>query len=107
MTLVQTQQPEPVDLRDLRELARDSEIDMKELIINVNEALRRRGAVTISEVLAEHPATQGVASVVGLLVLAETHARLLAGDEPVSWYSSQGIPRHGLVPRFMFTKEVS
>jgi Protein of unknown function (DUF3375) len=105
VTLVQTQQPGTVDLRALRELARASEIDMKEII--VNESFRRRGAVTISEVLAEHPATQGVASVVGLLVLAETHARSLAGDEPVSWFSSQGVARHGLVPRFMFTKEVS
>lgn len=107
VTLVQTQQPEPVDLKELRELARASEIDMKELVSNVNEAFLRHGAVTIPEVLNDHPATQGVASVVGLLVLAEAHATALDGDEPVTWRSSLGMARHGLVPRYLFTKEVS
>jgi hypothetical protein len=107
VTFVQTQQPERVDLRELRELARASEIDMKELVTNVNGGFLRRGAVTIPEVLTEHPATQGVASVVGLLVLAEAHAKKLDGDEPVSWNSSRGMARHGLVPRYLFTKKVS
>jgi hypothetical protein len=107
VSAVQTRRAEHVDLRELRELARASEIDMKELVSNVNEVLGRRGAVTIPEVLAEHPATQGVASVVGLLVLAEAQASALGGDESVSWKSSQGAARHGLVPRYLFTKKVS
>lgn len=104
---VLTQESEPVDLRELRELARASEIDMKELVHNVNDVITRRGAVTISEILDEHPATQGVASVVGLLVLAESQARGLDGDEPVSWQSSQGIARHGVVPSYLFTQKVT
>lgn len=107
VTLVESRPPEPVDLRELRELARASEIDMKELVTNVNDVFLRRGAVTIPEVLEDHPATQGVASVVGLLVLAEAHAKALDGDEPVRWQSSRGVARHGTVPRYLFTKKVS
>lgn len=104
---IETQDAAPVDLRELRELARASEIDMKELISNINDVLERRGAVTIAEILEEHPATQGVASVVGLLVLAENQARELSGEEPVSWKSSQGVARHGVVPHYLFTRKVS
>jgi hypothetical protein len=104
---IETQDAAPVDLRVLRELARASEIDMKELISNVNDVLERRGAVTIAEILDEHPATQGVASVVGLLVLAENQARELSGEEPVSWKSSRGVARHGVVPHYLFTRKVS
>src|SRR5699024_10714545 len=66
---VTTRRAEPIDLANLRHLARLSEIDLKELRHNVDDAVRLRGAVTIGEVLALHPATQGVASVIGLLVL--------------------------------------
>lgn len=107
VTLVESRPPEPVDLRELRELARASEIDMNELVTNVNDVFLRRGAVTIPEVLEDYPATQGVASVVGLLVLAEAHAKALDGEEPVRWHSSRGVARHGMVPRYLFTKKVS
>lgn len=104
---VETQEAAPVDLRELRELARASEIDMKELIANVNAVLDSRGAVTIAEILQERPATQGVASVVGLLVLAENQGKELDGDESVAWESSQGVSRQGVVPAYLFTQKVS
>ncbi|UNX55172.1 DUF3375 domain-containing protein [Georgenia sp. TF02-10] len=96
----------PVDVARLRELARASEIDLKELTRNVNDVLRRRGPVTIGEVLAEHPATQGVASVVGLLVLAEQHGAALTGAETVRWVSGTGVPRVGSVPLHLFEEAV-
>ncbi|MBG6191331.1 hypothetical protein IWX64_002291 [Arthrobacter sp. CAN_A212] len=102
-----TREPEPVDLRELRALARASEIDMKELVSNVNAVFDRRGAATIADILDARPATQGVASVVGLLVLAEAQGRLLDGDEPVTWHSSQGIARYGVVPRYLFTRRIT
>lgn len=104
---VATRRAEPVDLANLRHLARLSEIDLKELRHNVDDAVRHRGAVTIAEVLALHPATQGVASVIGLLVLAEQHAGPLDGTEHVHWTAGSGARRYGTVPRYLFTKGVS
>ncbi|MFH5823721.1 DUF3375 domain-containing protein [Georgenia sp. AZ-5] len=101
-TDVTTREAPPVDVAALRELSRAAEIDMAELTGNVNDVLARRGPVTIAEVLAERPATQGVASVVGLLVLAEQHAAALDGGETVRWTSTTGVPRTGTVPLYLF-----
>ena len=103
---VHSHAPEPVDIEELRALARASEIDMLELTSNVNDLLETRPAATIAEVLAVHPATQGVASVVGLLVLAEEHAHSLDGREDVSWASGDSTPRRGAVGRYLFTERI-
>ncbi|HLS32990.1 MAG TPA: DUF3375 family protein, partial [Brevibacterium sp.] len=97
----------PVDVAALRELARASEIDVRELVENVNAVLAERGPSTIGEVLAARPATQGVASVVGLLVLAEDQATEVGGHELVRWTSRTGVDRTGTVPVHLFTTEVS
>lgn len=101
-----------VDIEELRALARASEIDMVELTGNLNAVLSRQSSATIADVLAEYPATQGVASVVGLLVLAEEHATALAGREDISWQSAAnttdgpGIIRRGTVGRYLFTERI-
>lgn len=94
------------DLAALREAVRASEIDFAEITDNVNRVLDERGSSTIAEVLESYPATQGIATVVGLLVLAETHAHA-AGDvpEPVSWSSGE-ITRQATVPRFLFQEKI-
>lgn len=104
---VTTADPEPVDVAALRELVRASEIDIKELSDNVNAVLSERGPVTIREVLDARPATQGVASVVGLLVLAEEHATALDGEEQLTWRSTTGVERAGTVPVHLFTTPVA
>lgn len=94
-----------VDVASLRTLARESEIDLRELESAVDDVLDRLGAATIGEVLRQHPASQGVASVVGLLVLAEEQATALAdGEELVGWTSLSGVERHGRVPRYLFQR---
>lgn len=95
-----------VDWDALVRSARESEIDVRELRENVNHALARRGALTIAELLDEHPATQGVASVVGLLVLADAHATTLEGSETVAWTAPSGAARRGHVPRRLFTRRL-
>lgn len=97
---------EPVDWAELVAAARESEIDFAELRGHVNETISRRGPVTIGELLDEHPASQGLASVVGLLVLADEHAAALDGLEPARWTSASGAPRVGTVPRRLFTEEL-
>lgn len=96
----------PVDWAELVAAARESEIDFVELRGHVNETLARRGPVTIGELLDDHAATQGVASVVGLLVLADEHAVALDGLEPARWTTTSGAPRTGTVPRRLFTEEL-
>jgi Protein of unknown function (DUF3375) len=101
-----------VDIEELRALARASEIDMIELTGNVNAVLGRQSSATIADVLAAHPATQGVASVVGLLVLAEEHATPLSGRENIAWRppapstEGSGTTRRGTVGRYLFTERI-
>ncbi|MGO3508555.1 MAG: DUF3375 family protein, partial [Glutamicibacter arilaitensis] len=95
------------DLAALREAVRASEIDFAELGENVNAVLAQQGAATIAEVLEKFPATQGIASVVGLLVLAENHGVRAGGEpEPVHW-ASDGQTRQATVPRFLFQEKIS
>lgn len=96
----------PTDLAALRALARSAEIDEDELRGNVNDVVARRGTATVGEVLRAHPATQGLASIVGLLTLAERHGRRDAGSEDVAWQGARGSLRRARVPRHRFEEPV-
>lgn len=70
-----------VDFEELAAQVRESDIDFDELRGNVMTTLRRAGGpVTAAQVLAEHPATQGLASVVGLMVLGAEHGDTATDD---------------------------
>lgn len=62
-----------VDTAELLNKVRASEIDFEELRNNVLASINRHGTPTIGTVLADHPATQGLASIVGLLHMAMRH----------------------------------
>jgi len=96
----------PEDIEELRAFVRASEIDMRELVNNVAQAITEFGPVTIAEVLAHYPATQGVASVVGLVVLAADHARRTGGRENVHWTLVDQPERYrqAEIPQFLFTE---
>lgn len=65
---------EQVDFSALAAEAHESDIDFEELRGNVVATLRQAGRpVTVAQVLADHPATQGLASIVGLMVLGAEH----------------------------------
>ncbi|MBL0887023.1 DUF3375 domain-containing protein [Myceligenerans indicum] len=96
----------PTDLAALRALARSAEIDEDELRGNVNDVVARRGAATVGEVLRAHPATQGLASVVGLLSLAERHGRREGDTEDIAWPGARGSLRRARVPRHRFEEPV-
>lgn len=105
---------EPLDLDALRATIRESEIDMVELTDAVDAVLARRGTATLEEVLAEHPATQGLASIVGLLVLAQRHGEPIleedgsAGAEQLAWTTAADAlhPRTARVTAYRFTRPV-
>ncbi|MFZ1410601.1 MAG: DUF3375 domain-containing protein [Micropruina sp.] len=100
-----TAQPSGVlDLEALRLQVRESEIDFAELRAAVVDTLNRQPIATVGDVLSRHPATQGLASIVGLLVLAHSVGSRAAGDEAVSWLSAQQRPRIVRVGRYLFTK---
>ncbi|MDO5696840.1 MAG: DUF3375 domain-containing protein [Dermatophilus congolensis] len=95
-----------IDLEALAALARATEIDFAELVGAVNDVLTRSASATVADVLAEHPATQGVASVVGLLSLATRYGRVLEGEDLVGWRGTDGIDRSAHVRTHEFTEPV-
>ena len=100
----------PVEFEDLRETIREAEIDMAELKTNVTEVLDEHGPSTIAEVLRHRPATQGAASVVGLLVLAEEFgARAAEGTESITWHpaASPEATRRGQIPLYLFERSTA
>lgn len=98
--------PRVVSLTALRAMARDSEIDVDELRGQVNERVEAVGRATVASVLAAHHATQGAASVVGLLTLAEQHGVATGEREDVSWQSSRDVPRRAVLPQHYFEERV-
>ncbi|PUB31842.1 uncharacterized protein DUF3375 [Promicromonospora sp. AC04] len=95
-----------VSLTALRAMARDSEIDVDELRGHVNERVESVGRATVASVLAAHPATQGAASVVGLLALAEQNGVPTGNREDVNWRSSRGVARRAVLPQHQFEEHV-
>jgi hypothetical protein len=93
-----------LDLEALRLQVRESEIDFAELRAAVVDTLDRQPIATVGDVLSLHPATQGLASIVGLLVLAHSVGSRAAGDEILSWLSAQQHPRAVRVVRYLFTE---
>nr|WP_024332778.1 DUF3375 domain-containing protein [Gordonia hirsuta] len=90
------------DLESLRQLIRESEIDFDELTGNIAATLTQRGQASIADVLVEHPATQGLASIVGLLVLAGRHGHRVDGTERIGWTSQAGLTRSVVIHRHQF-----
>jgi hypothetical protein len=103
--VVEVQAP-AVDLEQLRALIRNTEIDLAELKNSVNETLEAVGPATVGEVLARHPATQGVASVVGLMVLAARAGSDEPGMDTVIWESRRGSWRRAEVRRHRFSEAI-
>lgn len=91
-----------LDIEQLRALVRLTEIDFPELQRAVAATVVDVPAPTVADVLARFPATQGLASVVGLLLLATEHATRAAGDEVWTWTSPTGRMKSVRAPRYVF-----
>lgn len=96
-----------VDVAALRALARDTEIDFDELVADTNDVLARAGSCTIGDVLEAHPATQGVASIVGLLAIAAAQAVAADETELARWVGRDNAQRSARIPAYRFTGKVS
>ena len=98
-----THAPGEADLAQLRALARDTEIDFAELTEQVNERLAT-GPISVGALLTDWRATQGVASVVGLLSLAARHGEITEELESVSWPGPDGAVRRASVRTHVFVE---
>ena len=99
---VVAQQVGTLDIEALRARVRLSEIDFSELKRSVADVVSRRGASSVGDVLDAHPATQGLASVVGLLSLAASTGRQQGGIERLAWRSNSGAARSVTAHRYVF-----
>lgn len=100
-----------LSLAQLYEQVREVEIDFNELVDNVNACFVAKGkrtesAISIATVLEQFPASQGVASVVGLMLLAADQGIRTDDSEIVHWQSKSGIDRKALIEKIAFTEEV-
>jgi hypothetical protein len=99
--------PATINFAALAAIARESEIDFTELSANVNETLAASTWASVGDVLAQHPATQGVASIVGLLSLATQYGVVEQENyEELAWRGVDGINRSAVVDRHVFTGRV-
>jgi hypothetical protein len=99
---VKTFDAQPLDLEELRRRVRLSEIDFDELRQVVAKALDQRASASIAEILEFYPATQGLASVIGLMVLADAIGMVSPESESLSWVSEGGQSRTVEVARHIF-----
>jgi hypothetical protein len=104
-------QPEAMSLAQLRELARETEIDFAELVGNVNNAIAASAtaaspSISVAQVLERFPASQGVASVVGLLVLATQQGKSTQQRELIHWKTKLGSSRVAMVEKWEFYRKV-
>ncbi|MCX2164107.1 DUF3375 domain-containing protein [Corynebacterium auriscanis] len=95
-----------INLEAMRERIRESEIDWEELRGAVNDVVSCEGRASISEVLSAHPATQGLASVVGLIKLAHDHGERVNGTEFLHWQRPSGKRFRARYARFEFGKTI-
>ncbi|WP_141014949.1 DUF3375 domain-containing protein [Nocardioides sambongensis] len=98
---------ESIDLSALAAIARESEIDFAELIDNVNRVLGNQESASVADILRATPATQGLASVVGLLSLALANGEVRDdGHEQLAWTGVDGVDRAADVAVHVFTERI-
>lgn len=110
-----TTETDTISFEELCRIARETEIDFTELAEHVNDCIRKALAQTttsaptvhIAEVLQQHPATQGLASIVGLVALALDQGITEEGNEILHWTSEDKLQRfRATIPALAFNKEV-
>ena len=94
-----------IDLESIQELVAQSEIDFRQLKSCVRDVLTRKSQASVADVLAEHPAAQGLGSVVGLLSLGSRHGIRSPLFESVSWQGDDLNYRSARIPKVFFVKE--
>lgn len=82
-------------------------VDKAHLAAQVRHALQTRRQITLGELLEEFPLKNGLAELVGYLVLASEDAKALFDDvnyDVVRWVDSNNVSRSGSLPRVIFNR---
>lgn len=91
----------------LEDLVRTNDIDIVGLTVHVNDVRGTDGQASIGDVLARHPAEQGLASIIGLMFLATQYASRREGStEIVRWRELDGSQYAARVPSFFFLDDI-
>jgi hypothetical protein len=97
-------QADDADDLDLTDLLDNTSIDLAVLADAVADSQARRGgAVSLGDVVADHPLEQGLAELVGYLQVADDGTVEGEGTEHVTWVDAAGAIRRATVPLIMFT----
>ena len=94
-----------MNLHDIADMVRNSEIDFALLKRNIRERLQHSSVVGIEELLRVYPATQGLGSVVGYIHLAIRHGQVIPSQVQVTWLGMDSVRRAAHVPSVYFLKE--
>jgi hypothetical protein len=94
-----------IDLDSVGALVAQSEIDFRSLKANVRDVLETRSQVSIGGVLEQHPASQGLGSIVGLIALGSRHGIKANNRETVSWVGNDDVQRSAQIPQLFFVRE--
>ncbi len=94
-----------LDLADIADLVRRSEIDLGTLRCHIREMLQRQTQASIGEHLAAFLADQGLGSVVGYIHLGARPGEQTPAFETVSWQGEDKTRRSARVPTIHFLKE--
>ena len=84
-----------------------SYVDKEKLAGNVYRLLQQRDAVSLTEIIKEHPLEQGVNELVMYLVIAGENKNAAFYDhilEVVAWQEPGGLTRRAEIPRVVFTR---
>jgi len=94
-----------INLESIGELVSQSEIDFRTLKANIRDLLETRAHVSIGDVLEQHPANQGLGSIVGLIALGSRHGFKTDIQETVSWVGGDNVQRSARIQKFYFIQE--
>jgi len=98
-------QADAADDLDLTDLLDHTSIDLAALAGAVADSQARRGgAVSLGEVIADHPLDQGLAELVGYLQVADNGTVEGAGTEQITWADAAGTARVATVPLIVFAE---
>lgn len=98
--------PAMLDMEQLRASINESEIDYRSLFANLQDALVKRSQISIGQMLALYPATQGLGTVVGYLSLGHKHGDRIANKtDTAQWITLGGQKRLAHIPLIYFKSE--
>jgi hypothetical protein len=94
----------PIDLNVISQLVAESEIDFRRLKMNICTVLQKQSQASIANILDRFPASQGLGSIVGYLVLGSRHGIRGERSEIVAWSTKNGKTR-ARIPAIYFLQD--